>query len=449
MYSEPNVNRESPLSSQRRTGGEVFTASSPGRMDVMGGFSDYSGGLVLQMPIANTTQVSVTLRQDFICHIHSEVIHEEPLSISFNAEELLTQHFSIDKARLFFANEKIHWSAYVVGCALLLHYLKKIDFKGANFQVKSNVPLGKGVSSSAALEVATMKALAEAHQLKLKGTELPILAQKVENQIVGAPCGLMDQLASFHGMANHLLPITCQPDILHEPIAIPSQLKFVGIDSGVRHAVSGASYTDVRCAAFMGYAIIANKLGVAQSEMHAAHDSGNWTSLPFGGYLCNISVLEFTQRFHALLPEKITGHDFIKQFGTTTDSVTTIQPDKIYSVLNCVKHPIFETERVKKFKTILENINQRGAAESHVHELGLLMYQAHAGYTSCGLNAERTDEIVSLAKQHEGIYGAKITGGGSGGTVCLLALGEHGEESAKKIHRMMEKKYNQKLVYFG
>src|SRR5688572_26248451 len=149
---------------------QTFTSSAPGRMDVMGGFSDYSGGLVLQMPIANTTEVSITLRNDFVCTIQSEAVNEAPLFTSYDIKELIGQHFSLDLAKLFFSNEKIHWSAYVVGCGLLLHHLKKIDFGGANFHVKSNVPLGKGVSSSAALEVATMKALAQAYQLKFNGT---------------------------------------------------------------------------------------------------------------------------------------------------------------------------------------------------------------------------------------------------------------------------------------
>lgn len=447
MHNDLNLNRESPLSFERGAGGEVY-ASSPGRMDVMGGFSDYSGGLVLQMPITNTTHVSITLRQDYTCNVHSEVVNENQLSTSFKIDELVT-HISIEKTKAFFADEKIHWSAYVVGCALLLHHLKKIEFTGADFRISSNVPLGKGVSSSAALEVATMKALAKAFSLDFTGTELPRLAQKVENLIVGAPCGLMDQLASFHGIANHLLPITCQPDVLHKPIAIPSELKFIGIDSGVRHAVSGASYTDVRCAAFMGYSIIAQKLGVTQSQIHTARETGNWGSLPYDGYLCNIPALFFAQQFQTLLPEKISGKDFIKTFGTTTDSITSVLPDKVYSVLHCTKHPVFETERVKQFKSILESLSATGTSESQRQELGQLMYQAHAGYTLCGLNSDRTDEIVELAKQQPGIYGAKITGGGSGGTVCLLAYGKTGEASAKKMHHELEERYQQKLVYFG
>ena len=425
----------------------TFTASSPGRLDVMGGFADYSGSLVLQMPIAQETKVHVRLRDDYICSITSQLDDHASFKASFDVRLLFHQpDFSWKKAHDFFRNNDLVWAAYVAGCAVLLHELKFIEFKGADFDVQSKVPLGKGVSSSAALEVATMKALAQAFQLKFDGTQLPILAQKVENQIVGAPCGLMDQLASYHGIPNYLLPITCQPDILHKPVQIPSHIKFIGIDSGVRHSVSGASYTDVRCAAFMGYSILAQSLGIRIQEIQIARESGIWNDLPFAGYLCNIHPDEFTHKFQSLLPEKISGKDFIQKFKITTDSITQINPEKEYSILNCTKHPVLENARVQKFKSIVEEINSNKATNSSIDELGQLMYQSHEGYTNCGLQSERTEEIIQLAKQAPNIAGAKITGGGSGGTVCLLANGQTGIDSVKSIHQKLQTKYNTSLV---
>jgi galactokinase len=292
-----------------------------------------------------------------------------------------------------------------------------------------------------------MKALAQAFQINFSGTELPILAQKVENRIVGAPCGLMDQLASYFGSANALLPITCQPDILHTPVSIPASIKFIGIDSGVRHSVSGASYTDVRCAAFMGYSIIAQSLGVSQSEIQLARESGQWKNLPYSGYLSNVTPEEFGQKFHGLLPDKISGKDFIRQYKSTTDIVTQVQPEIEYAVLNCTQHPVLENTRVQKFRDILERWDTTQSTLA-LEEMGQLMYQSHDGYTRCGLQSERTEEIVQLARNEEGIYGTKITGGGSGGTVCLLAVGDVGLVSAKKIHQQLESKYGARLVFF-
>jgi L-arabinokinase len=422
-----------------------FTASSPGRLDVMGGIADYSGSLVLQMPIRYSTTVTITLRSDFQCQLKSQ-LPEDFQQADFDYQEIKGKDYS-QSHKILVQKKEARWIAYILGCALVLEKEKGINFKGADFLIESEVPLGKGVSSSAALEVATMKALAKAFNINFDGTELPTLAQRVENIIVGAPCGLMDQLASYFGLASEFLPIICQPDKLQKPIQIPEQLHFIGVDSGVRHAVSGSSYGEVRCAAFMGYSIIAQHLGVSISEIQQAKATKDWSGLPFGGYLCNVSVDEFNSDIKKLLPERISGKGFLEKYKHTTDSVTVINPTSEYHVLNCTAHPVYENERVKKFQSILTGWKNE---PKQAIELGKLMYMAHEGYTICRLGSNRTDEIVALGRAHEnaGIYGAKITGGGSGGTVCLLAVGDEGLQSAKKIHRIMEEKYQTKLAYF-
>jgi galactokinase len=427
----------------------VFTASSPGRLDVMGGFADYSGSLVLQMPIANQTTVNLSLRNDFQCTVKSEV-NGKTIQATIDLSELKNlPNFNYPEVRTYLArNEQDHWATYVVGCAIVLMNEKQIDFRGADFFIQSNVPLGKGVSSSAALEVATMKALTQAFNVRFSGTELPILAQRVENLIVGAPCGLMDQLASYFGRPGQLLPITCQPDILHHPIDIPKDIHFIGIDSGVRHSVSGSSYTDVRCAAFMGYTIIAESLGATTKDLAQAKQSGQWQALPLGGYLSGLVPDSFEITFRKILPEKMSGKEFLERYHTTIDRVTSVQSEVTYNILNCTEHPVYENNRVQKFRTILEEMNQNSVTEKLLQSLGSLMKASHDTYTKCGLGSSRTDEIVELAHHAKGIYGAKITGGGSGGTVCLLAVGDVGVESAKKIHREMEKRYSTKLELF-
>lgn len=422
-----------------------FSASSPGRLDVMGGIADYSGSLVLQMPVRNSTTVTIQLRNDFNCLLQSH-LKEGDFKANFNYKELVGGDYQAAQAALT-KNKDASWIAYILGCVFVLEKEKGIKFQGADFRVESNVPLGKGVSSSAALEVATMKALGKAFQLDFQGTELPILAQRVENVIVGAPCGLMDQLSSYFGKAGELLPILCQPDLIQGPIRIPGELHFIGIDSGVRHAVSGSSYSDVRCAAFMGYSIIAQHLGISTNQIKQAKETSQWKSLPYGGYLCNIPVKEFESRLKELLPAQISGKEFIEKYQGTTDVNTIISPGVHYSILNCTSHPIYENERVKRFQGLILNW---GNESNQARELGELMNQSHLSYSLCGLGSERTDEIVRLAKdfQNSGIYGAKITGGGSGGTVCLLAIGQEGLRSAKKIHHMMEDKYRTKLAYF-
>jgi L-arabinokinase len=296
-----------------------------------------------------------------------------------------------------------------------------------------------------------MKALSKAFNLHLAGTELPLLAQRVENLIVGAPCGLMDQLTSFFGMPRMLLPIVCQPDKISEPISLPSEMSFLGIDSGIRHSVSGSSYAAVRCSSFMGYSILAHSLGVRDGDILECIRTHDFSTLPFGGYLCNIPLAEFEKIFQPLLPDFMDGKDFLSRYNRTIDPVTSVQPTVRYAIRNCTSHPIYENERVQRFRECLLAFDRSQDRSLHsllLDQMGELMHQSHASYSLCGLGSSRTDEIVDLANVSEGIGGAKITGGGSGGTVCLLACGQSGKEAAKKLQLHLMSKYKTAFVLF-
>jgi len=430
----------------------IIQASAPGRLDVMGGIADYSGSLVLQMPIAQQTKIELTLRNDYQCHLTSRISDGEQLTAHVDYRDYLKEHkvdylFAQNKFR---ENSSTSWISYVLGCVLVLQKEKGIDFKGADFHLTSDVPLGKGVSSSASIEVASMKALTQAFDVNLSGTQLPKLAQRVENLVVGAPCGLMDQLASYFGEPNKLLPILCQPDKIDNPISIPSGISFIGIDSGVRHSVAGASYSDVRCASFMGYSIIANTFGVSADELLSAKSKSDFLHLPFGGFLCNISVKQFDETLQHVLPEFINGNDFIEKYGISIDSVTSIEKQKNYFVKQCASHPVYENDRVHQFRNHLIALNdlpEPSRRKDLLIKMGELMYQSHEGYSRCGLGSDRTDEIVASAKNLTGIFGAKITGGGNGGTVCLL-VDEDGKKSARQLHQQLCKKYKGDFMLF-
>jgi galactokinase len=428
----------------------TFKASAPGRMDVMGGIADYSGSLVLQKAIAQQTFIELTLREDYRFSITSSLSNDEVLKAHGDYRAYLNHgRIDYDFARQTFKqNSAEGWLAYVLGCALVLQKEKGIDFRGADINLRSEVPNGKGVASSASVEVATMRALIKAFNLQLTGTELPILAQRVENQIVGAPCGLMDQLASNFGKPGTLLPIVCQPDLLQNEIAIPSDVSFVGIDSGIRHQVAGASYSDVRCAAFMGHSIVMQKLGASKDDIIRAKT--NTSILPHKGYLTNIAVEEFVRQFQQSLPERMSGEEFLNQHGDTIDTVTTIDRSKSYSIRNCTSHPVYEHHRVTQFQDYLQKLNEGKVVDRNTafKQMGQLMQEAHASYSRCGLGTERTDEILSLALTKEGILGGRITGGGNGGTVCLLAIGEVGKKSATELHKLLCTRYQENLGLF-
>src|SRR6185295_191043 len=181
------------------------------------------------------------------------------------------------------------WAAYVAGCCVALRLeLGLAQRSGASLLVASSVPEGKGVSSSAAIEVATLGVLAGLAGVCIDPVRAALLCQRVENLVVGAPCGVMDQMTSSCGSAGQLLPLLCQPAELQPSFAVPAGLAFWGVDSGLRHAVSGADYGEVRVAAFMGYRWIADlrALRVQASERagHVHIEDPEW-----GGYLARLS----------------------------------------------------------------------------------------------------------------------------------------------------------------
>jgi L-arabinokinase len=220
---------------------QIISATAPGRMDVMGGIADYSGSLLLQMPIKQTTTVSIQIRNDGLFNLRTQISKKKTADFNIHISVLKDKSLA-EAGKIIKSIPGGDWAVYCLGCFLVLQKEKDIELTGANVFIQSTVPWGKGVSSSAALEIAVMNALNHIYKLSLGREELAVLAQMAENLVAGAPCGLMDQLSSHLGQKNKLLPLICQPHEVAKPLGIPRGIAFSGIDSGVRHAVSGASY---------------------------------------------------------------------------------------------------------------------------------------------------------------------------------------------------------------
>jgi len=184
------------------------------------------------------------------------------------------------------------------------------------------------------------------------------------------------------GERDRLLLLLCQPAEIKRMITLPRQLMLWGIDSGIRHSVGGGDYGSVRANTFVGLRVI--------NEMRARAD------LPAIEYLANLSPAEFEIEYLDRLPEYVR------------------MP---------AAHPIYENARVQRFVHLLDQCETSDNPESYFHELGELMYESHHSYTALGLNSSGTDAIVELVRREgpgAGLFGAKITGGGSGGTVAVL-----------------------------
>lgn len=360
---------------------------APGRLDFLGGVADYSGSLVLEMPLRRTTRVTLTTHpvKEFVF-----VSAQEGRCVVAAG----TPPAAVPK-----------WVRYPYGCLLLFSQAQRWRPRaGLKFSIRSRVPESMGVSSSAALEVATLRALEKFSGCRFTGTALARLAQRAENEIVGAPCGLMDQLSSAYGERGALLPILCRPDLLGEPVRLPRGVVAVGWPSGVKHAVTASPYATARAGAFMGRKLI---------EQATRRKLAHATQLP---------PAEVRGLPRGVLPTKITGRTFLARAGGVDDPLSTIEPAKTYAVRAAVLFPVEENFRAEAAVALLRGMTPR-SREATLRALGELLYQSHAGYSSIGLGCPETDEMVAAVRRlgpAKGFYGARVSGGGSGGTVVVL-----------------------------
>lgn len=424
---------------------DLIITRAPGRLDLMGGIADYSGSLVLPFPIANAVHVALQRNESQLLKIasFSGSGDKSPRFYEIELNELLPTGTESDyaAARARFAGDaKNHWAAYVVGTILVLAIEKGVVFnQGARLLINSEIPEGKGVSSSGALEVAAMQAAVSAYEIEVSSQELAFLCQRVENLIAGAPCGVMDQMSAACGAAGSLLELLCQPGELRGILPLPPELSVWGLDSGIRHSVSGSDYVTVRTAAFMGYRILADVAGLkscpGDREGHVRIDDSKWK-----GYLANIQPAEFERDFATHLPDRLTGSDFLERYDGITDPVTTVRAETSYPVGAATRHPIYENARVNSFAVILKNWSSVEQAQA----LGELMFQSHESYSRCGLGSAGTDHLVALVRElgNAELHGARITGGGSGGTVAVL-----GRSGADAVVELVAERYYQGTGY--
>ena len=434
--------------------GEVVVARAPGRLDVMGGIADYSGARVLQWPICEATLAAVQPSAERTLRIVSLAEGAPPRSCEVPLDVLAPEGTPVahERSRTWFAADPDrHWAAYVAGAWVVLARERGLRLtSGARVLVTSTVPEGKGVSSSAALEAAVMLASAGAAGVGLSPRESALLCQRVENLVVGAPCGVMDQMASICGEAGRFMMLLCQPAEFEGTVPLPASLAVWGIDSGIRHAVTGADYGSVRIGAFMGYRVLAAEAGLLAApgdrEGHVRVDDPRWR-----GYLANVAPEEFDQ-YASRIPERMGGAEFLAQYGGTTDPVTRVDPGAIYGVRVPARHPVAEHARVTEWRDRLVGSGRDEDPDTLGPALGRLMYESHASYSACGLGSSGTDDLVALARDAgpaRGVYGAKITGGGSGGTVALLTRADAAATVEEIVARYADRSRRTTYVFSG
>ena len=332
------------------------------------------------------------------------------------------------------------------------------------------------------------------------GAAIARWCQAAEHFAADAPCGIMDQMAVGLGEANALLALLCRPaEVVRRALPLPRGVRVWGIDSGNAHSVGGGDYGATRAAAFMCRAAVAESRREVSTTQRRKDDALVVSSVMKGPppLTALVTPKEFdamigsswldsdrteardgVQRQEAQplppLGQPVRAAAFLKRYpgGHGDDGVTALDPEKTYDVTRAGRHPVLEHDRVRAFYDAIVAINEtasetrengaRGPDETHdadetetrtraraandarasLSELGASMFASHASYGALGLGDAGTDAIVGMVRDRVGgscsgiLFGAKITGGGSGGTVCVL--GADFEEDGRRAEAAVD-----------
>ncbi|MFF6793072.1 galactokinase [Streptomyces filamentosus] len=321
--------------------------AAPGRVNLIGEYTDFNDGFVLPLALPHTTVAAVSRRDDGVLRLHSADADGGVVQLDLDALEPLSGG---------------GWAAYPAGVAWALREAGH-EIGGADVHLASTVPTGAGLSSSAALEVVTALALNDLFGLGLTRPELARIAQRAENAFVGVPCGIMDQMASACAEEGHALHLDTR-DLSYRqvPFGLAAEgLELLVVDTRVKHALGDGAYAERRAGCEAG----ARALGVrALRDVDAAQ-----------------------------LPAAL---------ARLTDGTT----------LRYVRHVVSDNDRVARTIALLD----AGATR----EVGPLLTEGHASLRDdLRVSCPELDLVVETANA-AGALGARMTGGGFGGSAVVL-----------------------------
>src|SRR5690349_21176617 len=204
------------------------TFRAPGRVNLIGEHTDYNDGFVMPVALDFSTFAKVSPREDRKLQIYSDNFREE-VEVDLDDRQLAARK---------------HWSDYPVGVAVVLERAGH-RLRGARLEIRGEVPIGSGLSSSAAIEVATACALVANSGLEIDKRELARLCRRAENEFVGARVGIMDQFVSLFGQAQHALLLDCR-SLEFRLLPLPDNVRLIICNTMVKHALASSAYNERR-----------------------------------------------------------------------------------------------------------------------------------------------------------------------------------------------------------
>lgn len=339
--------------------GRVFRA--PGRVNLIGEHTDYNDGFVMPAAIGFSTFVTITSRNDRRLLIFSENFSEE---VEFDLDEIEPK-------------PRGHWSDYVRGVAVTLLKAGN-DLPGATLQIRGEVPIGSGLSSSAAIEVATGLALLSNAGLEVDKVTLARLCQRAENEFVRMRCGIMDQFISCVGQAGKAILLDCR-SLDFRYLRLPETVRLLICNTMVRHEHASGEYNARRAECMEGVEKLSQKL----NHVRALRD-----------------VSETDLEAHRSQLREI--------------------------VYRRCRHVISENARVLEAAGALE--------ENNFEQFGELMNKSHFSLRDdYQVSCPELNLMAELARSTAGVFGARMTGGGFGGCTVNLVSTEAVEQFQKLV----------------
>ena len=304
-----------------------YVAFAPGRLDVMGGLADYTGSLVLSMPLAAGVCVAVQRSTDGKLAIFPKVDASgdgrEPFSIAVSRlAESDAASLASDVARSLDQAEHSEATRTIVGAvaeSIRSALVPALD-GGLSIAFGSELLAGRDNGNAAALAAATITAMAEACQSKLNLADAAAVCQRVENDWLGKPVGIGDAVCALGGAPNAISAVRCETCSPQGSVELSNGFVVLGIDCRADRPGEMQKYEYVRTAAFMGRALI---------ETIIRHDGGD---AAWNGCLSHVSMADYVHRFRDRLPTSLKGSEFLKRFGETGDPLTRVNPDHSYKI---------------------------------------------------------------------------------------------------------------------
>lgn len=349
---------------------------SPGRINIIGEHTDYNEGFVLPAAIDKAAYIAVSLRDDDEVHLVAMDLNQK-YSVHFNDLKPVGD---------------MGWPNYILGSAA--QFLKKgIKLTGFNAVLTSTVPIGAGLSSSAAIECATVFALNELLQTNFEKLEMVKMAQKAEHEYAGVMCGIMDQFASMLGKKDYLIKLDCR-SLQYEYVPFKLDgIKVLLLNTSVKHSLASSEYNNRR------------------KECKTAVD---WVSEHVQGINSLRNVTE----------EMLSNYVLIKDERIDKRSRYVVQ----------------EINRLVEVCSYLENGN--------LTELGKNMFATHDGLSKMyQVSCKELDWLVDKVRNNPNVLGARMMGGGFGGCTINLVKENAIDELVSGLQFNYEKEMDLPLTY--